>query len=250
MVDNNSLDATAVIAKRYPFVTVLPERRQGVVYARDRGFNAARGDIIGRIDADSILEPNWVATVQRLFMQDTSLDAVSGAVHYRDVAWSRAFDTIDLWFKQYLDRRMGAVGEQFLYGVNMAIRRSVWRAVEEHVCHKRHLHEDQDLAVHLSKLGYKNVAFTTQLKVSISPRQAGAGPRQFMRYVWSNSQVYTQHHMISRRYINRIALFVSCLYIPIHLLYRGYNPATGRFSFVYLLTKTMPVRVSPVSEIA
>src|SRR5689334_13492261 len=63
VIDNNSNDGTAAVAANFPFVKVLRERRQGVVYARDRGCNAAKGDIIARIDADTIISEDWVETL-------------------------------------------------------------------------------------------------------------------------------------------------------------------------------------------
>src|SRR5688572_3020117 len=60
VVDNNSTDATAAIARSFPFVTLLSEKRQGPQPARDRGYNAAHGEIIGRLDADSIVALDWV----------------------------------------------------------------------------------------------------------------------------------------------------------------------------------------------
>jgi glycosyltransferase involved in cell wall biosynthesis len=55
VVDNNSTDATVSIARSFPFVRVITAKCQGVIHARNRGFNAARGEIIGRIDADTRL---------------------------------------------------------------------------------------------------------------------------------------------------------------------------------------------------
>src|SRR4051812_9489646 len=60
VVDNNSTDGSLAVAQTFPFVTVITERRQGIVHARDRGYNAARGDIIARIDADSLLPKDWL----------------------------------------------------------------------------------------------------------------------------------------------------------------------------------------------
>ena len=113
IVDNNSTDATVRLAQLYPGVTVLREKRQGVVYARDHGFNAARGDIIARCDGDSILAPDWAETLSRVF-EDKAVDAVSGQVTYRDIAWPQAFDSIDASIRKYLARRMTAAGELFL----------------------------------------------------------------------------------------------------------------------------------------
>src|SRR5260221_7568754 len=59
VVDNNSTDKTVEIAKKYPFVKLLNEKRQGLRYTRNTGLDAATGDVIGRIDTDSILSPKW-----------------------------------------------------------------------------------------------------------------------------------------------------------------------------------------------
>ena len=64
VVDNNSSDSTAKIAAQYPFVRVVNEPRRGIGFARNAGFNAAAGDIIGRIDADTHVPASWVAKVQ------------------------------------------------------------------------------------------------------------------------------------------------------------------------------------------
>lgn len=246
VVDNNSTDQTVAIAHRYPFVKVMHETRQGPVYARDCGFNASRGDIIGRLDGDSIIASNWVETVLGVFA-NPAVEAASGEVSYRDVGLSVAFDAIDKQIRNYLSKRMGGIGEQFLYGVNMAIRRTAWQQVSRQVCHARHLHEDLDLAVHLSRQGSR-VVYERSMRVSISPRQAAAGASQFLNYVWSNQKVFTEHNMRSGRYIFRVALLVSSLYVPIHLLYKGYDPTKQRFSLPYLLANNITARVSPVSE--
>src|SRR5688572_18255306 len=85
VVDNNSTDATAIIAGSFPFATLITEKRQGVMYARDCGFDAACGEIIGRLDADSVIAANWVETVQKLFAADQDLSAATGTVQYREV---------------------------------------------------------------------------------------------------------------------------------------------------------------------
>lgn len=247
VVDNNSTDGTVAVASRYPFVTVLHERRQGAAYARDCGFNAAQGEIIGRLDCDSIISPDWAERVQRIFADET-IDAVSGQIGYHNVSLARVVNVIDEYIRGYMTRRMGALGEQFLYGSNMAIRRTSWREVRRLVCHKQHLHEDIDLAAHLAQAGSR-VVFDVDLRASVDWRQAAAGPKQFWEHVWSNDRVFAEHALKSRKYARRVVWFVSCMYVPIHVLYKGYNPKTRRFSLSYLLLNTSQTRPSPVSEL-
>lgn len=247
VVDNNSTDGTAAVARRFPFVTLLHEPRQGVAYARDTGFNAARGDIIGRTDGDSLLAPDWVERVQATFA-DPQVDAASGLVDYQSVGLKKVFTFIDARIRYYLARRTGAIDELFLYGVNMAIRRSAWQAVRGEVCHIRRHHEDLDLAVHMAQ-ARRTIIFVPQMRATITPRQASASATEFCKYVWSGPRVYADHRMRAQYYMYPVAVFVTALYLPIRLMYKGYNPATGRFSLLYAWRSTAPTRVSPVSDV-
>src|SRR5690606_756442 len=94
VVDNNSTDNTATIARSYSFVTLMSEKKQGTAHARNAGFNAAKGEIIGRLDGDSVIPDNWVERVQDIF-RDESVDAFSGGVTYRNIGWAKAFNAID-----------------------------------------------------------------------------------------------------------------------------------------------------------
>ncbi len=60
VVDNNSTDETAAIAQRFPSVRYLSENRQGPSFARNKGIEAAQGDLIAFLDADTYIEPNWL----------------------------------------------------------------------------------------------------------------------------------------------------------------------------------------------
>src|SRR6266446_10756886 len=64
VVDNNSTDDSAEIAQQFPFVRLVREKQQGVLFAKNKGFKSAKSDIIGRIDADTILPQRWVQHVK------------------------------------------------------------------------------------------------------------------------------------------------------------------------------------------
>lgn len=245
VVDNNSSDGTAVIAARYPFVRVLREPRQGVVYARDCGFDAATGDIIGRIDADTRLSADWVATLQQLFV-DTALDAVSGTVTYHDMPWPKFFGAFNLFFRGYLARKMA--GELYLYGSNMAIRRAAWQKIRGQLCHKRHMHEDFDLAAHLARDGGFDVRYNRRLQALVSARLVDMDFITFYNYMWSCPRVYAAHDLKTGKYMTRVTTFFLIVYLPLHALYRMYDPAAGRFSLKYLLRPDYVPHASPVAD--
>lgn len=245
VVDNNSTDNTAAIARRYPFVTLLRETKQGPSYARTCGFNAARGDIIGRIDADSHIAPDWVETLQKIFA-NKSVRAVSGQPQYRHLGLAKTVEAIDLRVRLYASRNMNNLDEGFLYGSNMAIRKSVWQSVSDTVCHVRHMHEDVDLAAHLAGKDC-GVIFEPRLKASVDWRQAAAGPKVFMQHIWASDSVFRAHKLKSLKYERRVALFISILYPAIYLLYKGYDRKKQRLSLAQLLSPTT-IRISPVSK--
>lgn len=152
VVDNNSTDATADIARQFPFVTVVRESRQGRVYARDAGFDAATTDILGRIDADTVLPPNWVAYLKDFYARPRHAKAAwTGTSHYYNVR-TRIFD----WAQRVLSFRFNRLllGHYTLWGSNMALPAKLWHAVRGEVCRRNDVHEDLDLAIHLHRLRY------------------------------------------------------------------------------------------------
>jgi glycosyltransferase involved in cell wall biosynthesis len=246
VVDNNSTDNTVAIAKKYPFVTVLRERRQGVVHARNAGFNAARGDIIGRIDAETVMQPDWVERVQRIFMR-SDVDAVSGSIGFTDVPFERFFARVELFCRRYLARNLSRLGELFLYGGNMALRREVWQDIRGKLCDNREFHEDQDLAAHFAYTPYK-LTFDEKLRVRVSARRVDSPPKSYYSYVMANSRTYAAHGLRGRFYMYPIEVAVIIFYLPLRLLYRAYNPHTQKLSLANIFQSTRTSRVSPVSE--
>gem|GEM_PF-98394 len=77
VVDNNSTDRTAAIAAAMG-VRVIHEPRRGLVYARQAGQNAARGQIVAHTDADSEAPPNWVQEIADTFARHPDTAVVSG----------------------------------------------------------------------------------------------------------------------------------------------------------------------------
>jgi glycosyltransferase involved in cell wall biosynthesis len=223
VVDNNSTDRTAQIARRFGFVKVITAKRQGVVHARDRGFNAARGDIIGRIDADTRLPRDWTQQVTRIF-KDTSIDAVSGAMTYYDIPCARFFSKFDLMIRRRTARLMA--GEVFLQGANMAVRRSAWRTCRTDMCHVGGLHEDFDLAIHLVQAG-RRVVFDETLQANITARCIDDSIVEFWSYVLLSPGTYKHHDLKSRKYMYLAVSLALLFHLPLRALYRAYADSSG-----------------------
>lgn len=77
VVDNASTDKTSQIAKNFR-VKVIKETKKGVVFARQKGTMAAKGEIIISFDADSEAPPSWLKRISEHFEKDPKIIAVGG----------------------------------------------------------------------------------------------------------------------------------------------------------------------------
>lgn len=164
VVDNDSTDQTVRVAQNYPFVKLVSEKRRGIAYARDRGFNSAKARFIARIDSDTILPPDWVERVKIFYGYKTNSQlALTGGATFRNMP----FPGLAGWLQEQLAFRMSwlALSHHILWGSNMVIPKSSWEKVKGQVCHVPIIHEDIDIAIHLHRLGVK-IVYLPSLKVS------------------------------------------------------------------------------------
>ncbi|HUS26648.1 MAG TPA: glycosyltransferase family 2 protein [Nevskiaceae bacterium] len=181
VVDNNSTDRTAQVARAYPFVKVISERRQGRVFARNAGFNAAKGNIIGRIDADIVLPPNWIEYIQAFYTNDRHYkQAWTGGGVFYNVRFPRlvglGYSLLAFRFNWVL------LGHCSLWGSNMALLRSQWQTVAGAVHLRNDIHEDLDLTMHLHSAGY-GIVYDSRLKVRAQLRRIHANRHELWGYL-------------------------------------------------------------------
>jgi cellulose synthase/poly-beta-1,6-N-acetylglucosamine synthase-like glycosyltransferase len=80
VVDNASSDGTAALIRSRP-VTYLREDRTGVSNARNRGIAESQGEICAFVDADCVVEPQWLSELIRPF-EDPEVGAVGGNLRH------------------------------------------------------------------------------------------------------------------------------------------------------------------------
>jgi glycosyltransferase involved in cell wall biosynthesis len=194
VVDNNSSDDTIKIAAECRFVKVLKESKQGVFFASRKGFNAAKSDIIGRIDADTILPSDWVETVLN-HLNDKKVAAVTGPVNYYDMPLPHTNHWFDHLMRS-MTYNLAYNSNPFLYGSNLAIRRNVWRAVVQNLCKEQDIHEDIDLAIHVKRAGHE-IVYSKALLSGASGRRYNDGLKSFGSYIGMYRRTYSRHHLHS-----------------------------------------------------
>ncbi len=187
VVDNNSTDDSAEVALEYGFVTLLKEKKQGVFYARNKGFNSARSQILGRIDSDTILPKNWVAFVKKFYSDpDHQDDALTGSGYFYNVPLRRLHQFIVGQITFRMNRFL--LGHYIVWGSNMAVPRKVWFAVRGDVCERDDIHEDLDLAIHMHRHAFQ-ITYRSKLVVGVVMRRVltdfrSLRPRMLM---WPNT---------------------------------------------------------------
>lgn len=199
VVDNNSTDKTVEIAQKYPFVRVLHEKRQHQVYAQAKGFNKAKGDILGRIDADSILPKDWVQRIVAAFAGNAKLVAVTGGAEPYDVPLKTAGSAI---FHGYIYLAGLIGGQRMLWGANCALTRDSWQKIKGKVFMRPDVWEDYDMSFCLRDLG--QIGYITDNLVGVSFRALHTTFQQHVSYQFRSVRTFYY-----RASIFQLLLFIS-----------------------------------------
>jgi glycosyltransferase involved in cell wall biosynthesis len=191
VVDNGSTDDTAAIAGRYPGVTVVPEPRKGITFARQAGFVKSSGELVANLDADTRLTPGWLETVRRAFARDPRLVCLSGPFIYDDAPRAVRISARSFYgvaFLAYLVNRYLLRVGSLVQGGNFVCRRWALERIGGFDTTIQFYGEDADIARRLHRQG--KVAFTFRLPIYASARRLAAegliatGARYALNYFW------------------------------------------------------------------
>lgn len=222
VVDNRSTDGTRGVVEAmmaaFPDAgirLVTQDAEQGITPTRNAGFDAATGDLLGRIDSDSMVQADWAEQMREAFIAAPEVAAISGPVDYYDMPM-RAFglhadDSVRRATKMLAGKYV------FLFGSNMALRATAWAAVRDKVCPDREdlMHEDLDLSVHLALEGLK-VGYAPAMIAAISARRLDTAPRDYLFYVERFERTYRAHGIHDVGALAPMAVLIG-IYPALHL---------------------------------
>jgi glycosyltransferase involved in cell wall biosynthesis len=230
VIDNGSHDQTAAFVRLFPGVRLLSEPRRGIFAAVNTGFNAARGTIIARTDADSRPDTDWLAGIAQAF-ENKQLDAVSGPIYYYDLPLSELIRHGENFIRSRVAAHSD--GAKFLTGANMGIRRQAWTDVRGRICRHPGLHEDLDLAIHLQENG-GSIGFFSDIVVATSARRITARFRDFYKYLSGYESIYVEHG-IKRSWVLKVPFFCYVPFQPLaKVIYKLYNAHASRTTMARL----------------
>ncbi len=169
VVDNNSTDKTAEIAKKYG-ARVIFNAEKGVGAARQAGFTVARGSIIATTDADNILPPDWLTRIVSEFEHDHNMVAFGGLFRLYSGPLSARIAVRYFTYPVFkFDKLMSS--KWSLIAQNMAVSKSAFKKIGGFK--KVQIGEDADLSQRLSDIG--KVYLDPEFLVYASGRRARHG---------------------------------------------------------------------------
>lgn len=199
VVDNGSSDATVAVAERFG-ARVVSEPIQGIPRASSAGYDAATGDIIARLDADSRPGPDWIERIERTFRARDGLDFLTG-----DPRFSGSTPWVH-WMGEHLYiGGMYAVmtpllGHAPLFGSNMAMRASTWRSLSGEVHREeQNIHDDFDLSFHVRPGMTVLRDRSLVVEVSARPLQDWASLHRRLSYVLPTVRLHLPQQAPHRR---------------------------------------------------
>ncbi len=157
VVNNASSDATGDVARAIPGVRVLDEPRKGLTVARESGRAIAEGELLVYVDADCRAPLAWLEHVERRFLRDGTLLALSAPYRFYDWDWwgrllIRAYDVTLAPLTQILVKHVLGIGTIF-YGGNFAVRREALQQIGGFDTTIEFHGEDTNLGRRLHELG-------------------------------------------------------------------------------------------------
>lgn len=178
VVDNGSVDDSAEAA-RAGGARVVAEPLPGIAAAASTGYDAAGGDVIARLDADSEPPRDWIERIAA-DLSDPAVHAVTGPGTFPELRGVPLLLARVLYMEAYFLLVGSALAHWPLFGSNFAMRASAWRAVSRDVRrHDPEVHDDMDLSVVLGRA--HRIRLDRDLEMPISSRPFSSLPSMWRR---------------------------------------------------------------------
>ena len=191
VVDNNSTDNSVKIAGRFG-VTIIKEKKQGTAWARNAGFKIAGGEIIIKLDADTIVYNSWLKDIAGFFQSHPDAIAVTAPVEFFT---SSPLPKFIRPYSNHFAVKINSflLGHHQLCGAAYAILKKGLKAIAK-TNSANNICEDVDLSCHLANLG--KIYLEPKLKVLSSYRRYQKNPIK--------NSLLSRHRFLNTLYLNHI----------------------------------------------
>lgn len=133
IIDNHSTDTTRLVVEaffeRWPNVRYFFEATQGLAYARNRGWQEAKGEYVAYLDDDGKAPPAWLQVAQQIIEQQAPLEFGGPFLAYYTTpkpSWWR--DPYDANHSGGTERAAGYLPPKlYAFGGNLFLQRAIFR---------------------------------------------------------------------------------------------------------------------------
>ena len=189
VVDNASTDATAAIAHAAG-ARVVAEPLRGIWPATSAGYDVATGDVIARLDADSVPPADWLARIEQRFTVVPDTAVLTGPGDFYGSGPVTAWLGAHLYIGGYFIWMGLWIGHPPVFGSNFAMRRQVWEANRDRVRRTRNdVHDDLDFSMQLGR--DEPVVLDRTLRVAISARPFETPRGLGRRILWAGRTLFS-----------------------------------------------------------
>jgi len=126
LVDNGSTDGSKELVQQFDKIILLEEKEKGAYAARNKGLQAAKGDIVAFTDADCVVSPTWLSQIQK-GMLETGASIVLGSRYFPEDS-SRELSMLADYENVKVEYTIAHLPPAYFmaYTNNMAVRRSLF----------------------------------------------------------------------------------------------------------------------------
>lgn len=158
VVNNNCTDQTTEIVnafiENHPNIAIrqIFESNQGLSFARNKGLQEAKYDVVSYIDDDGIAEPKYLEKIVRYFEEHPEVVGIGGKVipiyEVEEPAWYNPFLRMMVTAIDFGDKTFKCKGKKYPAGCSMTYRKQLlletggfnnalkWRADDKYIFHQ------------------------------------------------------------------------------------------------------------------
>jgi GT2 family glycosyltransferase len=189
-----------------PGVRVIDEPRKGLTVARETARRVAEGDLLVYLDADCRAPLTWLERVERRFLVDQHLIALSAPYRFYDWDWwgrllIRAYDFTLAPATQVLVKYVLGIGTIF-YGGNFAVRREALELIGGFDTSIEFHGEDTNVGRRLNRVGKVTLVHDCYLYTSARRYRAMGKGAVFRLYVRNFTSELLHHRPKDRTHVD------------------------------------------------
>lgn len=210
VIDNGSNDRTSKIVKSFRKVKLIKLRKASKAYALNKGLEKAKGEIVGILDADSRVSKNCLKKTVGYF-DDPKVGAVTTFINVDNKkSVLSKMQNIEYLFSAITKKLISFLNSMYVVPGSLSLVRK--NLAEEIGFSEDTLTEDMDMALSISKKGYKIVNCLDAVAFTTIPKDFKKLTKQRLRWYRGFIENTFKHSDIV---FNKNFFHLGCFIIPI-----------------------------------